>query len=406
MKVAGTNWLVYLGIITEPTQRWNQREFRIYIPELSPFHEGDISPEHVNIPVSIKNVGTKTKECKDIKVTKTVKADYFGVETSRSVPTMVKGQQVLVINFANTSKYYWIPLERDDDLRTFERIRISCANVASINKSPIEDPNDMEARKARLTDDNTYFLEIDTRDKKRILISTSGSDGETWRYFFKMDPEERSVEIWDEHVDENDPDKQPPNRIKLESRPEPDIKGKITLQNASGTSLILEDKNCIFNVPANMVLNVEGELLTNVSGDSHTHIGGSSNVTIDEDSSVAIGNDSNVVIGNDSTVEIAGDRKLVVDGNNLQHTRGIFTELQKTRTSTTEEKATWNAKDWSSKIEKNLDIQSDTFKLTINSGSVTSKDIAHISQKASISYMVCPVTIIREGDPIVVKSIV
>jgi len=395
MSTAGKNWLVYIGIMTESTTKWNQREFHIYISELSPFHDGDISPEYVNIPVCIKNLATKTTESKDIKVTKTVKADYFGVEASRSVPTMVKGQQVIVLNYGNTDKYYWIPLERDDNLRTFERIRISCADIAATNKSPVGDPNDIEARKATLTDDTTYFIEVDTRDKKLIKISTSDSDGEPWRYFFKIDPEEKCIELWDEHTDKNTSEHQLSNKIKLESRPADNIKGRITLQNASSTSIILEDKNLIINVPGNMILNVGEDILTNVGHDMSTKVGHDKNMTITNNSATIIGNNNAAIIGNDDSLDVANNKIEKVGNNYNVVTTKSFTETQKNRVSTTEEEAKWTTKNWTQSVLDTTKLTSIKYNIAVDNCTIISKTFTHTSTKATIKYTLCPSIIVK-----------
>lgn len=398
MNLPGTNWLVYLGILADSTREWNQREFYIYVPELSPFHEGDVSPEYVNIPISIKNLATGSNECKDIKVTKTIKADYFGVESSKSVPTMVKGQQVLVVNFGKTGKYYWIPLERDDYLKTFERIRWSCADVATTNKAIVEDPNDIKARKATLTDDNTYFFEIDTRDKKRIYMSTSASDGEPWRYYFRIDPVERSVTIWDEHVDKNDPNPQRQNTIKLESRPDPNIIGRITLQNASGTTFKLEDKNMIISVPKNLMIDVGGDFITNVKENMATTIGIDASTKIGNNDALTIGNNRGVSIGNDDSLSVENNKQINVNKNYTVTTIGTFSETQNTRVSNTLTNCDWNTLTWKLNAVTSIDTTTITENIkTINTTMITQM-FTHTAINANIKYKNCKNVIIKNPE--------
>lgn len=261
-------WSAYIGIMTETTTFRNQRWFHIYVPEMLPTITGDVTPESAIHKCSIKNICNNQTEIADVKVTKTIHADYFGIDTSKSVPTMTKGQQVLVINFGNTDKYYWIPLERDDALRTFEHIRWSCADEAVTNKNPI-DGDDISGKKEGLTDDNTYFLELDTKYNKHILMSTSNSDGEAWRYFFKIDAVDHTVEIWDEPTAGG-----PSNVIKLESLQHGNRAGggRITLQNAAGCSLVLDEKDVHLNVERHFIMKVKGNVITDINGNVATHI--------------------------------------------------------------------------------------------------------------------------------------
>lgn len=261
-------WNAYMGIMTETTAYRNQRWFHIYVPELLPAVTGDVTPENAIHMCNVKNIKNNQSEIANVKVTKTIHADYFGIDTSKSVPTMTKGQQVLVINFGDTDKYYWIPLERDDALRTFETIRWSCADMAVTNKVPVAG-DQIEVKKAGLTDLNTYFIEIDTRENKHILLSTANTDGEFWRYFFKIDAVDHTVEIWDEPTSGG-----PSNVIKLESCQHGNqaIGGRITLQNASGCSLVLDEKDVFLNVERHLIVKVKGNTITDIDGNVATHI--------------------------------------------------------------------------------------------------------------------------------------
>ena len=408
MKLAGTNWLVYVGILTHPTTEWNQREFYIYVPELSPFHDGDLTPEYVEVPISIKNLATGGNECKDIKVTKTIKADYFGLDSSKSVPTMAKGQQVLVLNFANSGRYYWIPLERDDHLKTFERVRWSCADIATTNKVPDAEPRDIKAKKDGLTDDNTYFFEIDTRDKKIIRMATAASDGESWRYYFHIDPEERAITIWDEHVDENANPKQLPNTIKLESRPTDSIIGRITLQNASGTTLKLEDKNLIISVPGNMLVDVKGDVLTNIEGSNSTKIGVDNNLTILNNNAVMIGGNNAVSIGGDDGLNVEGNKTENVNKNRTSTTTETLSETQKVRLSNTATNEVWKTLTW--QLDAQVSMVANTITQTMNAttSTIVTQNFTHTASNAVVKFSNFRNILIRDpesDDPIPLSKI-
>jgi hypothetical protein len=383
----GKNWKAYIGITTEPTTSFNQRKFHIYIPELNPLHEGDVTPEYTEFSVNLKNHATNSTECKKVKLTKTVTADYFGVESTRSVPTMVKGQQVIVLNFGTTDKYYWIPLERDDYLKTFERYRLSCANIAMTNKTPAADPTDIKAKKDGLTDDNTYFFEMDTRDRKIIRLQTSDSDGEPWRYYFYIDPEEQSITLWDEHTDKDDPDKQPPNIIKIESRPMPEIKGRITMQNASGTTIKLEGEDMYVFVPRNMFVDVRGDILTNVKNNVSTNIGKCNSLTIVEDNAVYIGKSQGIDIGENDKLSVGKDKFEEVGNDYTVETTGTFTELQNKRDSTTVTAVEWHSTTWDLKVKDSIKELSMSYNLSTKELDIVSQKFTHSSNTANLKWI-------------------
>ena len=269
-------WRLFIGYLAESTGYRNQRTFHIYLPEYLPTLTGDITPETATHTVEVTNVMTNQKESINIKTATTITAEYLGVLTSRTVPTMYKNQQVLVLNYASDDRFFWLPLERDDYLRTFEQIRFSASDQALTNKS-IAVGDDVEAKQAGITDDNTYYLEIDTKYHKHIVMSTSASDGEAWRYFFKIDSNTRSVEIWDQSI--SDPSI-PSNSIKLESQPIPGCRGRIKLENAAGTSITMEDKNMAIHVPKNLEFYVGGNLVTHVEGTTSSSFKGSVGTTM------------------------------------------------------------------------------------------------------------------------------
>ena len=256
------SWQIYMGIMVETTIKKNQRWFHIFVPELLPIKVGNVSSEDGSYKISIPNQKTGKTEELNVSTTSTIYADYFGITAGFDVPTMSRGMQVLVMNRLSTDKWYWLPLERDDSLKTFEHFRVSCNDVSVTNKSD-SDPDDVEAKDKGVTDDNSYFFEIDTKYRKHILLSTSASDGEEWRYFFKIDCEQHTVELWDNCVDGS----QPNNTIKLESRPDPQTLGRITLQNASGNSIIMSGKDTMVNIPRNLVVNVGGATTMQFVGD-------------------------------------------------------------------------------------------------------------------------------------------
>lgn len=269
-------WRVFIGYLAESTGYRNQRTFHVYVPETLPTYTGDITPEVATHSVKVTNVMTNQTDEANVGVVTTIKAEYLGLLTSRTVPTMYKNQQVLVLNFSNDDRFFWIPLDRDDYLRTFEQIRFSALDQAVTNKSSATG-SDIEKKQSSITNDNSYYFEIDTKYGKHIMMSTASTDGESWRYFFKIDANSHSVEIWDQSI--KDPSI-PSNSIKLESQPMPGCKGRIKLETAGGASLTLEDKNSMLNIPGNLEVSVGGTVVTNIQGNTTASFGGNVGSTI------------------------------------------------------------------------------------------------------------------------------
>jgi len=278
----------YWGILAESTLTKGQREFQVYVPDLTPLRNGDVTNKGSMNNIELFNVMSQSWEKKEVHLSKTITAEYLGFESSREVPDMYKGQQVLVMTYGCNDRWFWIPLERDDYVKPFEHVKVRCADIALIHKLGEPMPED-EARKVYLHDDNTYFMEIDTKYKKHIFLSTAGTDGEKYRYFMKFDAKEHTVEIWDGLV--NPADKLfgkcldvPHNSIKIESDPVYSqgniLKGRITLQNEAGTTIILEGRDMKINVPRDLTINVGRNVVTTIQGDHGKTVAGNEEVKI------------------------------------------------------------------------------------------------------------------------------
>lgn len=267
----------FWGYLAESTTSKNQRALRVYIPVLTPLRNGDISDKGSISTVELFNVVTQSIEKNDVHMSRTIYAEYLGFQSGRDVPDMYKGQQVLVMNYARSDQWFWIPIDRDDYIKTFEHTRLHCADIALVHKADVGD--EQIEREQGLTDDNTYFIEIDTKYDKKILMSTSASDGEKYRYFFKIDPTDHTVTIWD-NLSANP--ETPHNTIKIESDPTYStgeiVKGRITLQNEAGSTLILEGPDIKLIAPRDITVLAGRNVVANIAGETsvvikeNTHI--------------------------------------------------------------------------------------------------------------------------------------
>ncbi len=270
---ADQRWTRYIGIIAETGYKKNQRKYFVYIPYLAPSHDGDITPEVAEFESKVQNVLTDTTETVKTKVTKTVEAEYAGFDHDMSVPVCVKGQQVLVWNFANDDRYFFIPFERDSHLKTFGFVRLRIPDLAVVHKAPGDDQRDVEGMMDGLDDDNTYYIEIDTKYRKHIVLSTAATDKERFRHFIRLDANDESIELYNYKQD----DPTHGNTIKIECNrdhtPDGDT-GKITLENSSSCQVVLDGEDCKFKVPRDMMISVGRNLVTTVGQTRATTVKG------------------------------------------------------------------------------------------------------------------------------------
>jgi len=218
----GGKWTVYLGTVLEDKKPF-ERIIKVHLQELLPFVAGEVTP------IDTQSVVNSTEGYSgQVETTNNVEAKYFDGFTNRRYPPDIrKNEQVLIFNYADSDTYYWMSAGRDDGLRKKERLNLSVADT----------PNTVD----ELTDDNTYFIEMDTLHEKKIRISTSNSDGEQFRYLLMFDAKANKVLI----CDDND------NEILIESDTP-----RVRLRNHDGTILDLVQKNMALIVPEDLLIKV------------------------------------------------------------------------------------------------------------------------------------------------------
>ena len=180
---------VFIGRAASEIDKTNKSELYVYIEQFQPMAKGVVTDKTSTKPVGVVNVASTGISVAKINLTDTVLATYLGSDTNRSIPDVVPGEQVLLYYFGG-DEWYWFPLQLDDALRKVEHIRWSVA--------------DKPKRMEKLTDDNTYFIEIETKynGKRHVLISTSDSNGEVFRYRIKIDTVKGTFRIWDTKKEE------------------------------------------------------------------------------------------------------------------------------------------------------------------------------------------------------------
>jgi len=205
----GNKKIEYYGIVLED-KKDDSKEIKVYIKELLPTYSGDIKAKEKDYNVS----GGKSGYAGTVKAVNYILAIYDGeVSNEKKVPDVKKGEQVRVYCYSDSDIYYWTATARDGKLRRTEKTGIVAANT--------NEPAD-------LNDSNTYGLELDTKEAKRIKIYTSQGSGEKHQYTIILDAANSNISI----SDEDD------NLIKIETEVP-----RILLKNKEGTFVELAKKN-------------------------------------------------------------------------------------------------------------------------------------------------------------------
>lgn len=214
-KSRTTNVVELTGIAVADKEQ-DSRTLLVYSPELLPFVKGNLTATEVNNEISTQN-STTGGFSSNLKTSNYITASWRGDTSNRTFPPDIrKGEQVTLLNFGDSDQWWWKETGRNDNNRRTETYRIG------ISGSLENDPD--------VTEDNSYFIELDTRRSHRIRISTSAADGEKHRYLICIDADNSNVFIGDDYG----------NEIQLDSE-----NRRIRLKNTDNSLLDLNRKNIV-----------------------------------------------------------------------------------------------------------------------------------------------------------------
>lgn len=175
--------VIELAGIAAADKAQNSRELKIYVPELLPFLKGNLEATEVND--SVNTSGSKDSYSGSIKTKNYIVASYRGNNSNRSFPPDIrKGEQVIVTNMGDSDKWWWRESARNDANRRTETLRFSISGTTQTQPMT--------------HDDNSYFIEIDTRRSHRIRMVTSKADGEKYKYVIEIDADAGKIFIGDD----------------------------------------------------------------------------------------------------------------------------------------------------------------------------------------------------------------
>jgi hypothetical protein len=182
--------------------------------------EGEISANQTDIKATGKDGNDKTYST-SVKSTVTIKASWlpFGNSNRISSPDVRRGESVMIYQFGDADKYYWVTLKQDNHLRRLE----TTIFAFSATSKEVE----------KLDASNSYFLEVSTH-RKIVTFHTSTANGEPFSYDIQIDAGKGSVTVTDNVG----------NTILLDSK-----QSRVLLKNSSGTSFDLNKKSILAIAP-------------------------------------------------------------------------------------------------------------------------------------------------------------
>jgi len=271
--------VISIGIVAENKER-GVPEVYVTPIEILPFQIGDV--EEDNRTYYSKGLdGFGRQWSAQVDVDKTLKATWLSLETNRETPPdLMRGEQVLIWQYADTDKYFYTSMGRDDVLRRLETVIYRWSNVPE----PTEDVEN-------LTDENSYRLTISTHDQLIELVTNKYNE-EPYAYRFSLNTKDGIFTITDDvenyvfldsantHIKAHNKDK---SMFELNKK-------NINAYAVENISLVA-DQDISFKAGRHMTIDVGQNMTTTVGG----------NETITVKGSISIKSDGNLTVNNPST---------------------------------------------------------------------------------------------------------
>ena len=159
-------------------------ELKIHPVEILPMIDGELSGKEKRYQTAgVDGQGVEYTEAVMTSICLT--AEWFGGEHRRTAPDIRVGEQVLILQYHDEDKFYWISMGRNNSLRRLETVLWNWSDVP-----------DLEVDEA-VTLENSYWLEVCTR-KGLIQLHTSQRNGEKALYSIRINSKEGKLEVYDQ----------------------------------------------------------------------------------------------------------------------------------------------------------------------------------------------------------------
>jgi hypothetical protein len=262
----------------------DSRKLLVYPDRLLPFQQGKLDGKDVSYQL-------QTKDSKGNLIQANAKASNYIVCYYRdsqsglnSVPNVRKGESVTIYNYGDTDQWYWKSQAWNDGARRTDSIRFGVSGTLENNTN--------------LNDDNSYFMELDTRNAKHFHISTSKMNGESFRYHFLIDAAKSRVVITD--------DAQPSNQFFIDS-----ANTVVGMKNKDNSMIVLDKKTIslvcdedIIMKSNNTNIRLQAEKNIETNSNQSTQMTATKDITISAKSNAVLNGDSSTIVSSKGPINI------------------------------------------------------------------------------------------------------
>lgn len=172
-----------IGIVAE-NKKLSSNEIEVTPTEELPFLDGELTSKGSAYTGSAQDAAGRHYQT-SVKAHVSIKATWlrFGDANRLTSPDVRRGEAVMIFQFGDADKYYWITLKQDSNLRKLETV------IWAISATRDE---------AAATDaDHSYYLEVSSHTKL-IHLHTSKADGEPFAYDIQINTKSGYILITDD----------------------------------------------------------------------------------------------------------------------------------------------------------------------------------------------------------------
>ena len=175
---------ISIGLVAED-KKLNEDIIKIYPIEILPLFDGELEPVNHNIKSSGLDLNGDLYSV-NIDVSNYIEAEWLGELSNRiSPPDVVRGEQVMIWGYADSTEYYWTTLGRDDDLRKLETVIYAFSDIPDNDG---DEPKGLE---------NQYLVEVSTHGK-HITVKTCKRNDEEYSYTVQLNTKDSCYMVKDD----------------------------------------------------------------------------------------------------------------------------------------------------------------------------------------------------------------
>ena len=242
----------------------SSRELKVYSSSLLPLHVGTLKATEASVKIATTGNG-KNAYSGEVCESNYITCKYRDDSSNHTMfpPDVRAGEQVTIFQIGDDPQYWWKPCARTEGNRRTERHRIAISDTC-------ENATDLD-------DENTYYIELDTRNNHRIVISTNKADGEEFKYQLNIDADKNQIYLGDDIG----------NGILINSKTQ-----SVIIRSSSGATMQCTANDMNSTCKGNFTLHIDGNVKQTVEGDVSLSCDG--NVSISSKGSITLKSSSKI----------------------------------------------------------------------------------------------------------------